>query len=102
MPRPRFGERLSEVFVGAPEMDRIALLISTIPRALQRQFPLCHVDRGVIEDKLVNVAEEIAAMRRRTKDANPELPEIEDSESILVEATEETPSTDIEPAKPAE
>lgn len=91
-----FADRLKEVFVGATGTEGLQFLIANLQLALRQQFPLCHIDTDAIDERLLAVAEEISAMRRRTKDAVPELPRLNpEPESIVAESDAEAPAAEL-------
>lgn len=78
VPQKAFSERLSErLGREAEDMPAIGIYLNGIQSALRRHFPLCHVDTNDIEETLLMVAEQAASLRRRTRDAVPELPHVE-------------------------
>jgi hypothetical protein len=80
----KFNERLAEAFVGATGMEGMTTLLSNVQVALRTQFPLCPIDTEAIEERLLGVAEEVSALRRRTAAAFPLLPRI-NPEPVAIE-----------------
>lgn len=100
---PNFTERLRETFIGTTGSEGLQVMLANVQHGLRQQFPLCHVDTDAIEERLLGVAEEIAALRRRTADAVPELPKLNpEPEPVAPQAAPDAPAepvskTELEP-----